>query len=63
MIGFYPKQVCNKFISSQTVAVVVQDASLASRNSEPNLFRLVEAYRKMGHTRANLDPLGLRTKE
>ena len=63
MIGFYPRQVCNKFISSQTVAAVVDDASLASRNAEANLFRMVEAYRKMGHSRANLDPLGLRAKE
>lgn len=63
MIGFYPRQVCNNSSLAMKTVAAVDDASLASRNAEPNLFRMVEAYRKIGHLRANLDPLGLKAKE
>jgi len=36
----------------------VPDAIAAARHENPNIFRLVEAYRRLGHIRATTDPLG-----
>ena len=42
---------------------LVPDEVTASRHQNPNLFRLVEAYRKLGHIKATTDPLGLKAAE
>lgn len=36
-----------------------QPAEVQNRNRNPNLLRLVYAYRNQGHLKANLDPLNL----
>ena len=36
---------------------------IVSRHQNPNLYRLVEAYRKLGHIKATTDPLGLKKNE
>lgn len=41
------------------ILLVLEDGSVEARNENPNLFRLVEAYRRYGHLKAALDPLGL----
>jgi len=41
----------------------VPEDVLKARNDNANVFRMVEAYRRLGHIQANLDPLGLKQQE
>jgi 2-oxoglutarate dehydrogenase complex dehydrogenase (E1) component-like enzyme len=49
--------------SSMMMISTVTEEVLAARNAEPNLIRLIEAYQKFGHIKANLNPLGLNNNE
>jgi 2-oxoglutarate dehydrogenase complex dehydrogenase (E1) component-like enzyme len=46
-------------ISLCILSVFDESSTFVSRNQNPNLLRLVEAYRRHGHLKAAIDPLNL----
>lgn len=46
-------------VSLCILSVFDESSTFVSRNQNPNLLRLVEAYRRHGHLKAAIDPLNL----